>query len=152
MTLAADVYGSRVTYHGHIAGLAAGTGAAFALLPAQNASGNWIKVVQRVPVRIALDPRELAAHPLRIGLSMQVEVDLRDSTDSDAPLAQAAPASPVAATDVYSELGKAARARIQAIIGANSGGPAAPPLAEPVSPGTAPAAAAQATAPRRTQA
>ncbi|HMZ76288.1 MAG TPA: HlyD family efflux transporter periplasmic adaptor subunit [Rhodocyclaceae bacterium] len=152
VTLAADVYGSRVTYHGHIAGLAAGTGAAFALLPAQNASGNWIKVVQRVPVRIALDPRELAAHPLRIGLSMQVEVDLRDSTDSDAPLAQAVPASPVAATDVYAELGKAARARIQAIIGANSGGPAAPPLAEPVTPGTTPAAAAQATAPRRTQA
>lgn len=63
-------------YHGTVAGFAAGTGAAFAVLPAQNATGNWIKVVQRLPVRIALDPRELAAHPLQIGLSMQVWVDV----------------------------------------------------------------------------
>src|SRR3569833_926184 len=71
----ADIYGGTVTYHGHIAGLGAGSGAAFALLPPQNASGNWIKIVQRVPVRIALDSQELAAHPLRIGLSMRAIID-----------------------------------------------------------------------------
>src|SRR3546814_2224461 len=77
-----DLYGGDVTYHGHIAGLGAGSGSAFALLPAQNASGNWIKIVQRVPVRIALDPKELEAHPLRVGLSMAVEVDLHDTSGS----------------------------------------------------------------------
>lgn len=77
-----DLYGGDVTYHGHVAGLGAGSGSAFALLPAQNASGNWIKIVQRVPVRIALDPKELAAHPLRVGLSMDVEVDLHDTSGS----------------------------------------------------------------------
>lgn len=87
-TLVADVYGSKVEYHGKIAGLGAGTGAAFALLPAQNATGNWIKVVQRVPVRITLDPKELAEHPLRIGLSMQVEVDTHDTAGQ--PVAVAA--------------------------------------------------------------
>lgn len=76
--LTADVYGSSVKYHGHIAGFAAGTGSAFALLPAQNATGNWIKIVQRLPVRIALNPSELKAHPLRIGLSMNVDVDTHD--------------------------------------------------------------------------
>jgi membrane fusion protein (multidrug efflux system) len=74
----ADLYGGHVEYHGTIAGLGMGTGAAFALLPAQNATGNWIKVVQRVPVRITLDPKELAQHPLRVGLSTKVEVDVRD--------------------------------------------------------------------------
>ncbi len=86
--LTADVYGKTVTYSGRVAGLGAGTGAAFALLPAQNATGNWIKVVQRVPVRIALDPAQLAEHPLRVGLSMAVEVDVRDQggkTLADAP-------------------------------------------------------------------
>ena len=79
VTLTADVYGGKVMYHGHVVGFGAGTGAAFAVLPAQNATGNWIKVVQRVPVRIALDPKELEAHPLRIGLSMEVDVDTRTS-------------------------------------------------------------------------
>ena len=78
VTLTADLYGRQVTYHGKVAGLGVGTGAAFALLPAQNATGNWIKVVQRVPVRVALDPQELAAHPLRVGLSMHAEVDVRE--------------------------------------------------------------------------
>ena len=67
------------TYHGTVDGLGAGTGAAFALLPAQNATGNWIKVVQRVPVRVALDPKELAEHPLRVGLSMEADVDVDDA-------------------------------------------------------------------------
>ncbi len=76
VTLTSDLYGSGVTFHGKVRGLTGGTGAAFSLIPAQNASGNWIKVVQRVPVRIDLDPRELAAHPLRVGLSMKAHVDI----------------------------------------------------------------------------
>ena len=80
VTITADVYGGSVTYHGHIEGLGAGSGSAFALLPPQNASGNWIKIVQRVPVRIALDAKELADHPLRVGLSVDVNVDVRDSS------------------------------------------------------------------------
>jgi membrane fusion protein (multidrug efflux system) len=74
-TLIADLYGDKVVYHGKVQGLAAGTGSAFALLPAQNATGNWIKVVQRLPVRIELDAKQLADHPLRIGLSTLVTVD-----------------------------------------------------------------------------
>ncbi len=82
VTVSADIYGDDVTYHGKVVGFAAGTGSAFALLPPQNASGNWIKIVQRVPVRIALDPKELREHPLRIGLSVHAEVDLRDQNGS----------------------------------------------------------------------
>jgi membrane fusion protein (multidrug efflux system) len=78
VTLTADLYGGAVTYHGSVIGLAPGTGSAFALLPPQNATGNWIKIVQRLPVRIRLDPRELAAHPLRVGLSMNVSIDTHD--------------------------------------------------------------------------
>ncbi len=75
VTLKADLYGGGVTYHGTVEGLAGGTGAAFALIPAQNATGNWIKVVQRLPVRVALNPVELKAHPLRVGLSMKAVID-----------------------------------------------------------------------------
>ena len=75
--LESDLYGSDVSYHGTVVGLAGGTGAAFALIPAQNATGNWVKVVQRLPVRVALDPAELKAHPLRVGLSMTAVVDTR---------------------------------------------------------------------------
>lgn len=74
-TIETDLYGGKVVYHGKVLGMSAGTGSAFSLLPAQNATGNWIKVVQRVPVRITLDAQELAAHPLRIGLSTTVTVD-----------------------------------------------------------------------------
>jgi membrane fusion protein (multidrug efflux system) len=74
--LTADLYGGDVVYHGKVVGFSGGTGSAFALIPAQNATGNWIKVVQRLPVRIALDPKELAAHPLRVGLSMEVDIDV----------------------------------------------------------------------------
>jgi len=76
--MTADLYGGSVEFHGKVLGVGAGTGAAFALLPPQNASGNWIKIVQRVPVRISLDPRELAEKPLRVGLSMQVAIDTHD--------------------------------------------------------------------------
>ena len=80
VTVKTDIYGGSVTYHGHIEGVGAGSGSAFALLPPQNASGNWIKIVQRVPVRIRLDPTELAAHPLRVGLSVTVDADVRDQS------------------------------------------------------------------------
>jgi membrane fusion protein, multidrug efflux system len=76
VTLTSDLYGSSVKFHGTVAGLGGGTGAAFAIIPAQNATGNWIKVVQRVPVRIALDPAELKDHPLRVGLSMKATIDI----------------------------------------------------------------------------
>ncbi|WEI17112.1 HlyD family efflux transporter periplasmic adaptor subunit [Acinetobacter proteolyticus] len=76
VTLRSDLYGDDVVYHGVVQGFSGGTGAAFALIPAQNATGNWIKVVQRLPVRISLDPKELAQHPLRVGLSMQADIDL----------------------------------------------------------------------------
>ena len=76
VTLRSDLYGDDVVYHGTVQGFSGGTGAAFALIPAQNATGNWIKVVQRLPVRISLDPKELAEHPLRVGRSMQADIDL----------------------------------------------------------------------------
>ena len=82
VSLRADIYGRDVTYHGHVAGLGAGSGSAFALLPAQNASGNWIKIVQRIPVRIALDKRELETHPLRVGLSVSATIDMHDTSGS----------------------------------------------------------------------
>ncbi len=77
--LTSDLYGGKVTYHGKVTGLSGGTGAAFALIPAQNATGNWIKVVQRLPVRITLQPDELRAHPLRIGLSMTADIDVSNA-------------------------------------------------------------------------
>ena len=80
VTLRADMYGGSAVYHGRLVGLSAGSGTAFSLLPAQNASGNWIKIVQRLPVRVELDPGELRAHPLRIGLSVTADVDIRDTS------------------------------------------------------------------------
>ena len=74
--LVSDLYGDKVKFHGTVVGMSGGTGSAFALIPAQNATGNWIKVVQRVPVRIKLDPAELKAHPLRVGLSMEAKIKL----------------------------------------------------------------------------
>jgi len=111
-----DLYGRGVVFHGHVAGAAPGTGASFSLLPAQNASGNWIKVVQRVPVRIALDPQELDAHPLRIGLSTDVDVDTEDTSG---PVLAAAPISaPVAETEVYATDLKSAESAADDIIDA----------------------------------
>lgn len=85
--LVSDLYGSDRIFHGTVVGLSPGTGSVFSLLPPQNASGNWIKIVQRLPVRIALDPRELAEHPLRVGLSMTVEVETRAAGKPEAPSA-----------------------------------------------------------------
>lgn len=114
VTVVADLYGGKVEYKGTIAGLGLGTGAAFALLPAQNATGNWIKVVQRVPVRVALDPHDLAAHPLRIGLSTRAQVDVRD--DSGVQLAQAPRRQAVLSTDIYQIDTSGITARIAQIV------------------------------------
>jgi membrane fusion protein (multidrug efflux system) len=118
VTIVADLYGGHVEYHGTVAGLGMGTGAAFALLPAQNATGNWIKVVQRVPVRVSLEPRELAAHPLRIGLSTRARVDVRDV--SGPILARAARQEPVLATNAYDIDRREIQARIAHIIEENT--------------------------------
>jgi len=115
VTLTADVYGGKVTYHGRVVGFSAGTGSAFASLPAQNATGNWIKIVQRLPARIQLDRKELDAHPLRIGLSMDVDVDTRDDTDPQLGAAM----NTSYRTDVFAEYGAQADAEIEKIIARN---------------------------------
>ncbi|WP_422087325.1 efflux RND transporter periplasmic adaptor subunit [Variovorax sp.] len=117
--LTADVYGKKVEYTGKVAGLGVGTGSAFALLPAQNATGNWIKVVQRVPVRIALDPEQLKANPLRIGLSMDAEIDI--SSKSGKMLADAPRPAALVQTQVYSQLDRGADAEVDRIVAANLG-------------------------------
>jgi membrane fusion protein (multidrug efflux system) len=116
--LIADAYGNSVVYHGKVAGFGAGTGGAFALLPAQNASGNWIKVVQRIPVRIALDPKELAQHPLQVGLSMEVDVDTHDRAGVRLPNAPTAHAQSYQ-TNVFASLDDLASREVTSIIAAN---------------------------------
>ena len=115
----ADVYGSKVEYKGVVAGLGMGTGSAFALLPAQNATGNWIKVVQRVPVRVSLDAEQLAKNPLRIGLSMEATVDV--SQQDGKMLADASRDSESMQTSVYASLDSGASAEVRRIIAANLG-------------------------------
>jgi membrane fusion protein (multidrug efflux system) len=139
VTLVADLYGKRVVYHGSVAGFGAGTGAAFALLPAQNATGNWIKIVQRVPVRIALEPRELAAHPLQIGLSMKADVEVRNG-GRGARLPQLASAATGGwSTSVFGSSDALADARVRAIIAANQSiAPATARTATPHAPGQPP--------------
>ena len=106
--ITADIYGGGVAYRGRIVGLGAGSGSAFALLPPQNASGNWIKIVQRVPVRIALEPKDLKDHPLRLGLSVSVQADVRDQSG---PLVSTAPP-----TVMRSEGGEDGTAEVDALI------------------------------------
>ena len=119
-SVVADIYGSKVTYAGKVVGISAGSGAAFALLPAQNATGNWIKVVQRVPVRIALDAAQVAKYPLRVGLSTEVTVNI---TDHKGPLVvDEPPRQPAAKTDVYAANWAKADALVDHIIAANTGG------------------------------
>ncbi|MDO8206736.1 MAG: efflux RND transporter periplasmic adaptor subunit [Gallionella sp.] len=115
--LTSDFYGDSVVFHGRVLGLAPGTGAAFALLPAQNATGNWVKIVQRLPVRIALDAHELQSNPLRIGLSMDAAIDIHDR--SGAALTTLPEPAPIAATMVYAQDIKAADARVAQIIAEN---------------------------------
>jgi membrane fusion protein (multidrug efflux system) len=117
-SIIADVYGSRVEYHGRVIGFGAGTGAAFALLPAQNATGNWIKVVQRVPVRIALDPKEVHEHPLRVGLSIRATVDVRNR--NGALVAAHNETSPDNHTEVFDDGESEADALVEKIITSNN--------------------------------
>jgi membrane fusion protein (multidrug efflux system) len=117
VTLHADIYGGGVDYNGHVESLGIGTGSAFALLPAQNASGNWIKIVQRLPVRIALDTDEVRKHPLRIGLSMSVDVNLHGQNGellSTKPVEK-----PILTTDVYARQMHDADALVAKIIQSN---------------------------------
>ncbi|MFZ6690747.1 HlyD family efflux transporter periplasmic adaptor subunit [Undibacterium sp. SXout20W] len=119
VVLHSDIYGSKVEFHGKVLGMSAGTGSAFALLPAQNASGNWIKVVQRVPVRISLDPKELAEHPLRIGVSMQIEVNISEQQGTPIAASPNVSTTPIYQTKVFEQAGKDADQRIAQIINAN---------------------------------
>lgn len=119
VTLTADLYGDDVVFHGKVQGIAMGTGSAFALLPAQNASGNWIKIVQRVPVRIALEQDELRQHPLRLGLSMRVAVDTHDRSGMVLAATRPAPTK----TPVYDEGAQKVDKMIAAIVAANSNMP-----------------------------
>jgi membrane fusion protein (multidrug efflux system) len=112
-----DVYGGSVEFHGKVIGLGAGTGSVFSLLPAQNATGNWIKVIQRVPVRIALDDKELDQHPLRVGLSTEVTVDI--TNDKGAMMAPQGSGQPIAQTDVYEQMASKADAEAEKVIKAN---------------------------------
>jgi len=118
VTVRTDFYGRDVTYHGHVVGIAAGSGSAFALLPSQNASGNWIKIVQRVPVRILVDPEELKAHPLRVGLSTTVRVDLHDTSG---PLMTTAVRNAAQPRQASAGNDPGVDARIAAIIADNAG-------------------------------
>jgi len=126
--LTADLYGSSVQYHGTVLGISAGTGSTFELLPPENATGNWIKVVRRVPVRIGLRDSELRQHPLRLGLSMSVSVDVHDTHGS--VLGEAPAGRSTASTDVYQRALQKANARIDAIIRANSQVGATPEAAQ----------------------
>jgi membrane fusion protein (multidrug efflux system) len=116
--LTADLYGKKVQFQGKVAGLGAGTGAAFALLPAQNATGNWIKVVQRVPVRVVLDAQQLLQNPLRVGLSMEATVDV--SNQSGKTLADAPRDTPMVQTEVYASLDQKAEDAVRRVIAANA--------------------------------
>lgn len=117
--LTADLYGKAVVYEGRVAGLGAGTGSAFALLPAQNATGNWIKVVQRVPVRISLDRAQLAAYPLRIGLSMRVAIDTADRSGPALDDARHAPAA--VETTIFETLERGAADWVREIVDSHLG-------------------------------
>ena len=118
--LTSELYGDDVVYHGKLQSLGLGTGSAFSILPAQNASGNWIKIVQRVPVRVALEQKELDEHPLRLGLSMAVKVNLHDKGEGLLPTAPMA--APAQGTTAYDKQQKDADAQVEAIIDANLGG------------------------------
>jgi membrane fusion protein (multidrug efflux system) len=119
VTLTADAYGTAVKYHGTVVGLGVGTGSAFALLPAQNATGNWIKVVQRIPVRIGLDPAQLEQHPLRVGLSMEVDVDVANTNGK--VLSAAMRTSPSYTTIAFNHDTEEADALVRKTIAANIG-------------------------------
>ncbi|MHB1677240.1 MAG: HlyD family secretion protein [Sulfuriferula sp.] len=118
VSVTSDLYGSDVVFHGKVAGLGAGTGSVFSLLPAQNATGNWIKVVQRLPVRITLDPRDIAKHPLRIGLSLVATVDTHEQRGQAVSTAQ--PIEPIYTTAIFTDKTQAVDRLIANILQKNS--------------------------------
>ncbi|WP_298923063.1 efflux RND transporter periplasmic adaptor subunit [uncultured Ramlibacter sp.] len=134
--LTADLYGKKVEYKGTVAGLGAGTGAAFSLLPAQNATGNWIKVVQRVPVRVVLDADEVAKNPLRVGLSMDAEVDV---SQQDGKTLADAPSTAAQSAQILKPQDAGADAEVRRVISANLGRGRAPVVAPPARASAAPA-------------
>ena len=111
--LEADIYGNRITFPGKVAGFSAGTGSSLAVLPAQNATGNWVKVVQRLPVRIDIDPETLKKYPLRVGLTMTAKVDVRNT---DGIALQSMQQHEAISTDLYEKQNLAAQAHVQKII------------------------------------
>jgi len=130
VTVTADIYGSHFKYHGRVLGLAGGTGAALAVLPPENATGNWIKIVQRLPVRIGLDPQELRVHPLFLGLSTTVNVDVHDTSGASSSEHPAWPAT--LQTNVYAAQDAGVEREIRRILDENvvhPGPPGAPPVA-----------------------
>jgi membrane fusion protein (multidrug efflux system) len=122
VSIKTDIYGSHFKYHGRVLGLTAGTGAALAVLPAENATGNWIKIVQRMPVRIGLDRRELRDHPLYLGLSTTVDVDVHDISG---PALSRVPVWPAAMqTNVYAQEDAGVSTEIEKIVRENLQGSA----------------------------
>jgi membrane fusion protein (multidrug efflux system) len=137
VTIKADIYGSDVEYHGRVLGLTAGTGSSLAVLPPENATGNWIKIVQRLPVRIGLDPRELRDHPLYLGLSTKVDIDLHDLSGASLSNVPVWPAA--MQTNVYAQQDAGVTAEIDNIVHTNLQGwdeanPAPPPAADTAAP------------------
>ncbi len=112
--ITSDTYGGKVVFHGKIAGIGGGTGSVFSVLPPQNATGNWIKIVQRVPVRITLDQEQIKQHPLRLGLSMETTVDIHDTTQPFVP--EIRPQEPLFSTDVFATQEEGANALIAKVI------------------------------------
>lgn len=117
VSIFSDMYGSDVIYQGKVAGIGGGTGSVFSVLPPQNATGNWIKIVQRIPVRILLDQEQIQLHPLRLGLSMDVTVDIHDTTLPMLP--EVRENRPLFATDVFENQEEGAEALIDRVIIAN---------------------------------
>jgi membrane fusion protein (multidrug efflux system) len=115
--ITSDIYGSQVVFQGSVAGIGGGTGSVFSVLPPQNATGNWIKIVQRIPVRITLNQEQIKEHPLRLGLSMEVTVDIHDTNKPYVP--EIRPDHPLFATDVFATQEEGAEALIEAVIQSN---------------------------------
>lgn len=134
VTFTADIYGNKMVYHGKVIGIGAGTGSVFSLLPPQNATGNWIKIVQRLPVKIGIDPQELIAHPLRLGLSTRVTIDIHQTNGK--ALAASTATNTEYATPIYQNQDQGAEQLIQTIIKANAGAaiPSAPADLPPPNP------------------
>ena len=112
-----DLWGSDFPFHGTVIGIGGGTGSVFSVLPPQNATGNWIKIVQRIPVRVKLDPEEIKRNPLRLGMSMEVTVDIHDTSLREVPLERVE--QPIYQTDVLETQEKGVQDLIEKIVKEN---------------------------------